>query len=69
MASQSRDDETESREDEAEVETEEEPRDEETEREMASRRLRIRGEATVPNIAREPTTEEGKALIIPNNKE
>ena len=48
---------------------EEEPRDEETEREMAPRRLRIRGEAIVPNIAREPTTEEGKSLIIPNNKE
>jgi len=54
---------------EAEVEMEAESRDEETEREMAPKRLRVRGEATVPEGRREPTTEDGKALIVPNDKE
>ena len=64
-ASQSRDDE-ESREDE--METEEE-RDEETEREMGPQRLRIHGEAQVPEQHKEPTTEDEKYLIVPSKKE
>jgi hypothetical protein len=51
------------------MEEEEESRDEETEREMAPRKLRIRGETTIPDERREPTSDDGKALIIPNDKE
>ena len=65
MISRSREDEAPSREDE----TEEESRDEEAERAMASKPLRIRGEATVPDAIREPTSEDAKALIVPNNTE
>ena len=39
----------------------------EADSEAAPRRLRIRGEATVPD--EEPTTELGKALILPNDVE
>ena len=69
MDSQSRDEEAESREDEADVETEAESRDEEAERAMAPKKLRIHGEATVPDAIREPTSEGAKALIVPNNTE
>ena len=57
----------ESREDE--VETEEVSADAETERETGPRRLRIRGDAQVPEQNKEPATEEEKFLIVPNDKE
>ena len=37
--------------------------------EAAPKRLPIRGEAGVPGEDKEPTTEEGKALIRPNDVE
>lgn len=43
--------------------------DEETERAMAPKKMRTRGEARVPDVAAEPTTEEGKALLKPGKKE
>nr|XP_051229239.1 uncharacterized protein LOC127347050 [Lolium perenne] len=52
-----------------EVEMEVEGQDEEAEREMAPKKLRIRGEAQVPDERREPTSHEAKALIIPNEKD
>jgi hypothetical protein len=48
---------------------EEEPMDEETQRAMAPKKLRTCGEACVPDVAQEPTTEEGKALLKPGKKE
>ena len=66
MASQSRDEDEESREDETEVE---EPRDEEAEREMAPKKLRIRGEAQVPEESKEPATEDEKPLLVPDKIE
>nr|XP_051212419.1 uncharacterized protein LOC127330133 [Lolium perenne] len=52
-----------------EVEMEVEGQDEEAEREMAPKKLRIRGEAQVPDERREPTSQDAKALIIPNEKD
>ena len=47
-----------------------ESRDEaEAEVEAPSKKLRIRGEAGVPDEDKEPTTEEGRALIRPNDVE
>ena len=57
-----------------------ESRDEETEREVESRdegtttqlgpkKLRVRGEASVPEERKEPSTEAEKALIRPNGRE
>jgi hypothetical protein len=43
--------------------------DEETQRVMAPKKLRTRGEARVPDVAQEPTTEEGKALRKSGKKE
>jgi hypothetical protein len=51
-----------------EVEMEVEGQDEEAEREMAPKKLRIRGEAQVTDERREPTSHEAKALIIPTTK-
>ena len=51
---------------------ENESRDEakaEVEVEAPSKKLWIRGEAGVPDEDKEPTTEEGKALIHPNDVE
>lgn len=50
------------------MEVEMESMDEEAEAEMAPKKLRIRGEATVPPAKREPTCHEEKALITPNDK-
>nr|XP_051211707.1 uncharacterized protein LOC127329212 [Lolium perenne] len=36
---------------------------------MAPKKLRIRGEAQVPDERREPTSQDAKALIIPNEKD
>jgi hypothetical protein len=47
----------------------EDPMDEETERAMAPKKLRTHGEAHVPDVAAEPTTEEGKALLKLGKKE
>ena len=68
MASQSRDEETdeETREEETE---EEEPRDEEADLEMAPKKLRLRGEAGVPEESKEPATEEEKWLLVPGKIE
>ena len=66
MASQSRDEDEESREDETEVK---EPRDEEAETEMAPKKLRIRGEAAVPEESKEPATEDEKWLVVPGKIE
>ena len=63
MASQSRDEETD------EDTEEEEPRDEEADLEMAPKKLRLRGEAGVPEESKEPATEEEKWLIVPGNIE
>ena len=64
MASHSRDEEAEeeSREEES---REEEARDDEAERAMAPKRLRICGEAQVPDAEKEPATHEEKWLIFP----
>jgi hypothetical protein len=48
---------------------EEQSRDEETEREMAPKKLQTRGEALVPEMSQEPTTEEAKSVIKPDKKE
>ena len=61
VASQSRDEEEETR--------EEEPRDEEAETEMAPKKLRIRGEAGVPEESKEPATEEEKWFLVPGKIE
>jgi hypothetical protein len=41
----------------------------EVEVEAAPKKARVRGEAGVPSEDKEPTTEEGKALIKPNGVE
>jgi hypothetical protein len=46
----------------------EEPMDEETQRAMALKKLRTHGEARVPDVAQEPTTEEVKALLKSGKK-
>ena len=58
-------------EDEAELEVEQEVEvEDEVEVEVAAPKIkRCRGEAGVPNEDKEPTSEEGKAIIIPNRIE
>ena len=69
VASQSRDeDEDEETREEEETEVEE-PRDEEAETDVVPKRLRIRGEACVPNEDKEPATEEEKWLLVPGKIE
>ena len=57
--------------DEAETEHRDEVESEASEGEVeaAPKKVRIRGEAKVPNEDKEPQTEEAKALLWPNGKE
>jgi hypothetical protein len=50
-------------------EEEEESRDEEASTEMAPKKLRIHGEAQVPDECKEPATEDEKWLLVPGKIE
>ncbi|XP_071683401.1 uncharacterized protein [Lolium perenne] len=64
------DEEEDTREEEEDTrEEEEESRDEEASTEMASKKLRIRGEAQVPDESKEPATEDEKWLLVPGKIE
>jgi hypothetical protein len=70
VASQSLDEEEDTREEEEDTrEEEEESRDEEASTEMAPKKLRIRGEAQVPDESKEPATEDEKWLLVPGKIE
>ncbi|KAK1645871.1 hypothetical protein QYE76_063676 [Lolium multiflorum] len=70
VASQSMDEEEDTREEEEDTrEEEEESRDEEASTEMAPKKLRIRGEAQVPDESKEPATEDEKWLLVPGKTE
>ncbi|KAM0857508.1 hypothetical protein ACQ4PT_048469 [Festuca glaucescens] len=59
------DEDEETREEEEEETEVEEPRDEEASTEMAPKKLRIRGEAQVPDESKEPATDDEKWLLVP----
>ncbi|XP_051208837.2 uncharacterized protein [Lolium perenne] len=64
------DEEEDTREEEEDTrEEEEESRDEEASTEMAPKKLRIRGEAQVPDESKEPATEDEKWLLVPGKIE
>ncbi|XP_071677208.1 uncharacterized protein [Lolium perenne] len=63
------DEEEDTREEEEDTREEEESRDEEASTEMAPKKLRIRGEAQVPDESKEPATEDEKWLLVPGKIE